>query len=573
MNKRLSTLMMLIAVCFMTAMAQKKEPTTANYVQACEAIDSADYETAQQLLQVELKKRPKDGYVWSKLCNVYMSQYDLDSAFICIDNAIKYLPKKDTENVAEAYGMRGVIRYFNSDLDKSLEDFSIVQKMKPEDETSYYIRSTIFKNQEKYAESDAELKKMLNLYGVNRSEVYTTLAKNLLEREEYSQALNYINQAYELDRTTTDILIVRSDAHLGMGNLQEAINDAVEASKIDFGEDGFKQLGYLASDDANRSTVIARAKKELESSDHAFFWNYLLHTIYGSTSNNTESLRYLLRTYKSDNSPSLAWQIAQFLGNMEINDKAYEYAQIAINHENTDAEMLPQLKFAAANMLFYDGKAAQAIEQLNLLKDLTEEDNAVNQRIAEMYLYERQPKEALKYMRMIEDEDAKNATYWEMLARIYLMDGDKSSARMATQNAFNGNPVGLEKFYAFALNGDHDNTMASILEYAKEMSKDEETGETPEMTDEDIENVLAGNLNSYQYNIACIYSLIGEKEKAISHLTEALKDGWKDFRHIDVDTDLDNIRQEADFQSLLKMYRSLADKEKEELLEVMKEEQ
>ena len=572
MNKRLSTLMMLIAVCVMTAMAQKKEPTTANYMQACVAIDSADYDTAQQLLQAELKKRPKDGYVWNKLSMVYLSQYDVDSARICISNAIKFLPKKDTENIAEAYGLRGIINYLNSDHDAAFEDFTVVQKMKPDDETSYYVRAEILKGQEKYAESDAELKKLLNVYGVNKSEVYGTLAKNLLEREEFAQALNYCNQAYELDRTSTEILIARSDAHLGMGNLQEALNDAVEAAKIDYDEDGFKQLGYLASDDANRSTVIARVKQEAETSDQPVFWNYLLYSIYDSTSNNTEALRYLLRGYKKDPRPALSWQISQYLGKMEINDKAYEFAKKTIDSDDVDADVLPQLKLTAANLLYYDGKPEQAIELFNQMKDVIDEDDAVNQRIAEICLYEKQPKEALKYMRMVEDEENKNAAYWELLARIYLMDGDKSAARMATQKVLDNDPDAIDLFYAHALNGDHDKTLEAIRDIATRYVEDEESEEKPTLTEEQIDETLSEWINGYQYNIACVYSLIGEKEKAVSHLTEALKDGWKDFHHIDVDTDLENVRQDPDFQSVVKMYRSIADKEKEELREILKEE-
>ena len=571
MNKRLSTLMMLIAVCVMTAVAQKKEPTTANYVKACEAIDSSEYDTAQQLLQAELKKRPKDGYVWNKLTMVYLSQYDLDSARICISNAIKFLPKKDTENLAEAYGTRGVINFFNSDLDESLEDFTIVQKMKPDDETSYYVKADILKSQEKYAESDAELKKLLNVYGVNKSEVYSTLAKNLLEREEFSQALNYCNLAYELDRTSTEILIARSDAHLGMGNLQEALNDAVEAAKIDYDEDGFKQLGFLANDDANRSTVIARAKQELETSDQPLFWNYLLYSIYDSTSNNTEALRYLLRAYKGEPRPALAWQISQYLGKMEINDKAYEFAQITLNSDDVDPDVLPQLNLTTANLLFYDGKTEQAIEKFNQVKDIIDEDDAVNHRIAEIYLYERQPKEALKYMRMIENEEAKDGSYWNLLARIYLMDGDKSAAKMAALKAYESDES-LDKIYSQALIGNRELTYDAIREAVSRYTDDVELEEKLEMTDEEIDGTLKEWINGYHYNISCVYSLIGEKEKAISHLTEALKDGWKDFRHIEVDTDLDNIRQDPDFQSVVKMYRSIADKEKEELREIIKEE-
>ena len=132
MRKRLTILMMILAVGILSATAQKSEPTTANYRQAVELLDSSDYEGAAALLQEELKLRPKDGYVWNKMSMVYVSQYDLDSAKICMDNAIKYLPKKETEKLGELYSLRAVVNYLTDDIDGALADATSYQKMKPD---------------------------------------------------------------------------------------------------------------------------------------------------------------------------------------------------------------------------------------------------------------------------------------------------------------------------------------------------------------------------------------------------------------------------------------------------------
>jgi hypothetical protein len=55
-------------------------------------------------------------------------------------------------------------------------------------------------------------------------------------------------------------------------------------------------------------------------------------------------------------------------------------------------------------------------------------------------------------------------------------------------------------------------------------------------------------------------------------LPQALKNGWKDFKHIENDTDLDNIRGEASFISTVKMYQSMAEKEKQEMRDIYQEE-
>ena len=50
--------------------------------------------------------------------------------------------------------------------------------------------------------------------------------------------------------------------------------------------------------------------------------------------------------------------------------------------------------------------------------------------------------------------------------------------------------------------------------------------------------------HSERYNVACIYSLLGETELAFATLEEELKDGYNHFNHIRNDVDLQNLRGE-----------------------------
>lgn len=57
------------------------------------------------------------------------------------------------------------------------------------------------------------------------------------------------------------------------------------------------------------------------------------------------------------------------------------------------------------------------------------------------------------------------------------------------------------------------------------------------------------------YNLACIYSLMGNKEKALEYVETSLKKGFKSFEHMTRDTDLKNIWNEKRFKDLVKTYR------------------
>ncbi len=53
------------------------------------------------------------------------------------------------------------------------------------------------------------------------------------------------------------------------------------------------------------------------------------------------------------------------------------------------------------------------------------------------------------------------------------------------------------------------------------------------------------------YNLACLYSLKKEKEKALKYLLKAIENGYKNLSHIEKDSDLDYIRNEKEFQEII----------------------
>jgi Flp pilus assembly protein TadD len=60
-----------------------------------------------------------------------------------------------------------------------------------------------------------------------------------------------------------------------------------------------------------------------------------------------------------------------------------------------------------------------------------------------------------------------------------------------------------------------------------------------------------------QYNLACSYALIGEMDQAIHSLTKAVELGYRDAEHIRNDHDLDGIKNNPDFKSLLNKLTTL----------------
>jgi len=81
------------------------------------------------------------------------------------------------------------------------------------------------------------------------------------------------------------------------------------------------------------------------------------------------------------------------------------------------------------------------------------------------------------------------------------------------------------------------------------------------------------------YNLACGHSLLDHQEKALSYLSEAIREGYSDYEHILKDSDLNNIRSDPRFEVTVKPLKmsyhkwdspSLSSKYREDLPEIEK---
>ena len=65
--------------------------------------------------------------------------------------------------------------------------------------------------------------------------------------------------------------------------------------------------------------------------------------------------------------------------------------------------------------------------------------------------------------------------------------------------------------------------------------------------------------NLASYNMACIRALSGKKEEALKYLEIALKNGYNDIKHLQIDKDLMSIRKESEYERLLFQYSNIDD--------------
>jgi hypothetical protein len=66
----------------------------------------------------------------------------------------------------------------------------------------------------------------------------------------------------------------------------------------------------------------------------------------------------------------------------------------------------------------------------------------------------------------------------------------------------------------------------------------------------DIKKERSYELSNIYYNLTCLYSLLGNKSSAINCFKKSIEAGYNNYGHVQLDTDLDNIRKEKDFVAL-----------------------
>ena len=97
------------------------------------------------------------------------------------------------------------------------------------------------------------------------------------------------------------------------------------------------------------------------------------------------------------------------------------------------------------------------------------------------------------------------------------------------------------------INKEYDKTVISLEEVLSLINK-------VNLTDEDkatYERFIDMMKSDTYYNLSCSYSLMNKKKQTINAFENAVKFGYKNYRHALSDKDLDNIRKDKKFTKLL----------------------
>lgn len=503
-----------------------KRPDSYNYSRGVEAINNNNAEEALDYLNKEINEHPDNGYAFAWIALVRNYNEELGRALTAANIAVKKIPSKDKEYKAFAYGTRAKVYLNLEDTIQALKDYSQAINVMPDDDRLYNQRAQVYYEQEKYDLADKDYQKMISLKAGDVMG-YMGIGRNANAQKRYGDAIKQFDYVVKLDQNYSSAYSFRAESYIGLKKYNEAIDDVITALGIDKDRKAFYELQELADSAFEQTVAKLKVQKIKEPNEQS--WAYDLGVVYERAAKYNKAIAYYKESLEKESNIITASRISSCYDDLGDYDKALEYCDQAIALDSVKSDYLYQ----KANILDNAGRSKEAIRVMG-------EYIANNPDMAEGY-YRRgwfedhsgNVEEAIEDYTMAITLEPNEAYAYLNRGVLYRLKGENAKAESDFKQVVRLDSIPEEadcSFYAYYYLGQKDKAI------------------------EVLNTVLDKDKKGNCYDAACLYSVMGEKEKALSYLRQSLEDGYKRFAHIKRDRDLNNIRNTEEFKVLLKEF-------------------
>ncbi|OXL44177.1 aspartic protease [Segatella copri] len=526
----------ILVLCSSAMLADNiKRPDSYNYSRGVEAINNNNAEEALDYLNKEINEHPDNGYAFAWIALVRNYNEEFGRALTAANVAVKKIPSKDKEYKAFAYGTRAQVYLNLEDTIQALKDYSQAINVMPDDDRLYNQRAQVYYEQEKYDLADKDYQKMISLKAGDVMG-YMGIGRNANAQKRYGDAIKQFDYVVKLDQNYSSAYSFRAESYIGLKKYNEAIDDVITALGIDKDRKAFYELQELADSAFEQTVAKLKAQKIKEPNEQS--WAYDLGVVYERAAKYNKAIAYYKESLEKESNIITASHISSCYDELGDYDKALEYCDQAIALDSVKSDYLYQ----KANILDNAGRSKEAIRVMG-------EYIANNPDMAEGY-YRRgwfedhsgNVEEAIEDYTMAITLQPNVAYAYLNRGVLYRLKGENAKAESDFKQVVRLDSIPEEaecSFYAYYYLGQKDKAI------------------------EILNTILDKDKKGNCYDAACLYSVMGEKEKALSYLRQSLEDGYRCFAHIKRDRDLNNIRNTEEFKVLMKEY------EEKHLLEIV----
>ena len=530
MKRAFIVLFFLMSLFFKAHSEDIKRPNIYNVQRAIEALNNNNKEEALEYIDKELSSNPKSGYAktWKALIQTDNQEYSY--ALTTIDEAIKYLTKKDNEYLALAYGIKGMIYTNIEEYDKAISVYEKAIEKCPNDINLYEKRAELYYRLGDYDLSDKDYDKIIKL-DEGYITAYMGIGRNKSEQGLYDDAIKTFDYVIKLANDYSSAYSFRAECQIKKHNYNLAIDDILKALSIDGDDKAFYLMVELAQ--KNNSELLTKLKIKQVKEPNEPYWPYCIGVVYENLEKYDQAIIYYSKSLEIERDPIIYnrlsecyYSLGNFTKSLELIDNALETDSLNNNYLFTKSDILYEL-----------GKVDRAIKTMDLY--ITNDPEFYGGYYRRGF-YKQNIKD---YTGAIEDYttsiilNPNNAYSYIGRADMYRQTGDKEKYLSDCRKIIEIDTIPQINScaqFAFLELGE--------IEKAKEfMNK--------------IIELDTNNEGAY-YDAACLYSRIGDKDKALLNLRLCLEKGFRRFYHIELDDDLDFIRNEKEFKELIDKYKN-----------------
>ena len=517
----------ILVLCSSVMLADNiKRPDSYNYSRGVEAINNNNAEEALDYLNKEINEHPDNGYAFAWIALVRNYNEEFGRALTAANVAVKKIPSKDKEYKAFAYGTRAQVYLNLEDTIQALKDYSQAINIVPDDDRFYNQRAQVYYEQGKYDLADKDYLKMISL---KEGDVmgYMGIGRNANAQKRYEDAIKQFDYVVKLEPNYSSAYSFRAESYIGLKKYNEAIDDLISALGIDRDRKAFYELQELADSAFEQTVAKLKAQKIKEPNEQS--WDYDLGIVYERAAKYNKAIAYYKESLEKESNIITASRISSCYDDLGDYDKALEYCNQAIALDSVKTNYL----YEKANILDNAGRTQEAIKTMSDYIANTPDEPAGYYQRGWFKDHSGDIEGALEDYTMAITLQPNVAYAYLNRGVLYRLKGENAKAESDFKQVVRLDSIPEEaecSFYAYYYLGQKDKAI------------------------EILNTILDKDKKGNCYDAACLYSVMGEKEKALSYLRQSLEDGYRRFAHIKRDRDLNNIRNTEEFKVLMKEY-------------------
>jgi len=487
--------------------------------------------------------------IYQKAGDGYLDDKNYQAAYDSYNQAIKK-SGHDKANLSVLYYKRGESLKGLNKTDDAIKDYNNAIELNPQYSDAYWGRGVVYDDSQQYQLAINDYKKAISLMNSNYQSsglaiLYCNVAFNELGLMNYTEALQADSVSLSLREQYSRAYKARGEIHNAQKKYDLAVDDYTQSIFTLKDEDTI-ELSFLFSARADNKRFLKKYKEAINDYSlaiHLYSKNKFAYWNRGATYHHNGDFKLAAddyttaMTYYQGNNAELSKlyydRATNELGQNLLTDAIQDDSTaITLNPDNKDA------MFSKAFAYTKGGNYQAGIDEYNKLIALSADQKKIL---------------ALLYYQVANGE-------------YFLNEFDKviadCSKAIELNPAFSASYYYRGKVYLKKMN----NKQLAITDFNKVIELDTTkktvnyifskfySGETDEavaiLQNEILTTTQSDELLTDYYNMACLYSLMNKPDEANTYLQKAIDSGYSK-KYAAADEDLDNIRNTADYKSMM----------------------